>query len=137
MPASGVRTHTTARLEFDRETYTPCTSEELPSFAAKAATIAARSDLVAGRAEELLANAAVVGVVASTMTASATVESERSFTSTDPSAARRTSPQMSEISSCHRRRDRRRPSSIEITQIASTTSAATATIARPGARIAR
>jgi len=55
--------HTTARLEFDRETYTPCTSEELPSFAVKDAMIADRSDLVAGRADEpaVMQDPAVVG----------------------------------------------------------------------------
>jgi hypothetical protein len=84
-----VRRHTTARLEFDRETYTPCTSEELPSLAVKDAIIAARSDLVAGRADEPVANAAVVGVTASTMKASATVESERSVTSMDPNGSGR------------------------------------------------
>ena len=80
MPASGVRTHTTARLEFDRETYTPCTSEELPSLAVKAAMIAARSDLVAGRADELVASALEAGIRASAMTTGATRESERNVT---------------------------------------------------------
>ena len=56
-----MRTHTTARPELDRETYAPCTSEELPSLAVKAAMIAALSDLVAGRAE-LVASAAVADV---------------------------------------------------------------------------
>jgi hypothetical protein len=79
-----VRTHTTARLEFDRETYTPCTSEELPSLAVKDAMIADRSDLVAGRADEPAANAAVAAVTASTMTADARRESERNVTLTDP-----------------------------------------------------
>jgi hypothetical protein len=79
-----VRTHTTARLEFDRETYTPCTSEELPSLAVKDAMIADRSDLVAGRADEPAANAAVAAGTASTMTADATRESERNVTLTDP-----------------------------------------------------
>lgn len=84
MPASGVRTHTTARLEFDRETYAPCTSEELPSLAVKDAMIAERSDLVAGRADEPVASAAVAGVMASTMTADAMREWERNVTLTDP-----------------------------------------------------
>jgi hypothetical protein len=79
-----VRTHTTARLEFDRDTYTPCTSEELPSLAVKDAMIADRSDLVAGRADELAASAAVAAVTASTMTADARRESERNVTLTDP-----------------------------------------------------
>ena len=90
MPASGVRMHTTARLEFDRDTYTPCTSEELPSLAVKDAMIADRSDLVAGRADEPAATAAVVDVMAITMAASAAGESERSVTSMDPSGAGRT-----------------------------------------------
>ena len=72
-----MRTHTTARLEFDRDTYTPCTSEELPSLAVKAAMIAERSDLVAGRADELAASAFAAGVTAITMAASATEEHER------------------------------------------------------------
>jgi len=42
--------HTTARFESDRDTYTPRTSDALPSFAVKEAMIADRSDLVAGRA---------------------------------------------------------------------------------------
>ena len=77
-PASGVRVQTTARLEFDRDTYTPCTSEELPSLTVKAAMIAERSDLVAGRADELLAGALATDVRAIAMTASAGGESERS-----------------------------------------------------------
>jgi hypothetical protein len=80
VPASGVRTHTTARLEFDRDTYTPCTSEALPSLAVNDAMIAERSDLVAGRANEPPANAVVAGVTASAMTAGATRESERNVT---------------------------------------------------------
>jgi hypothetical protein len=80
VPASGVRTHTTARLEFDRETYTPCTSEELPSFAVNDAMIADRSDLVAGRADEPAASADVAGVAANTVIASAVGESERNVT---------------------------------------------------------
>jgi hypothetical protein len=75
-----VRTHTTARLEFDRETYTPCTSEELPSFAVKDAMIAERSVLVAGRAGEPVASADVAGIRAITMTASAAGDSERNVT---------------------------------------------------------
>jgi hypothetical protein len=75
-----VRAHTTARLELDRETYTPCTSEELPSLAVNDAMIAERSDLVAGRAEEPAANAAVAAVTASVMTASTASESERNVT---------------------------------------------------------
>jgi hypothetical protein len=84
-----VRTHTTARLEFDRETYTPCTSEELPSFAVKDAMIADRSDLVAGRADEPVASADVAGVTASTMTvtASAVGESKRNITPIDPNGS--------------------------------------------------
>jgi hypothetical protein len=73
-----VRIHTTARLEFDRETYTPCTSDELPSFATNDAMIAERSDLVAGRADEPAA--AVAGVTTSAMTASTAGESERNVT---------------------------------------------------------
>jgi hypothetical protein len=76
-----VRTHTTARLEFDRETYTPCTSEELPSLAVKAAMIAALSDLVAGRADELVASATVADVNPIAITAStAAGERERNVT---------------------------------------------------------
>jgi hypothetical protein len=81
--------HTTARLAFDRDTYTPCTSEELPSLAVKDAMIADRSDLVGGRAVEPAASAAVVDVMAVTMAAIATVESERRVTSVNPSAAER------------------------------------------------
>jgi hypothetical protein len=81
--------HTTARLGFDRETYTPRTSEELPSLVVKDAMIADRSDLVGPRAVEPAARAAVVDVMAVTMAASATVESERSVMSVDPSAAGR------------------------------------------------
>jgi len=73
-----VRTHTTARLEFDRETYTPCTSEELPSLAVNDAMIAERSDLVAALADEPAA--AVAGDTASAMTAGATRENERNVT---------------------------------------------------------
>lgn len=76
-----------ARLEFDRETYTPCTSEELPSLAVNDAMIAERSDLVAGRADEPAANAAVAAVTASTMTAGATRESERNVTPIDPNGS--------------------------------------------------
>lgn len=77
MPASGVRTHTTARLEFERDTYTPCTSEELPSLAVKDAMIAARSDLVAGLADALAASAIAAGVTVSVTTASAAVRAGR------------------------------------------------------------
>ena len=80
MPASGVRTHTTARFEFDRDTYTPCTSEELPSLAVKDAMIADRSDLVAGLADVLLASVVAVGVTISPMTVSAATRDERNVT---------------------------------------------------------
>jgi hypothetical protein len=89
VPASGVRTHTTARLAFDRETYTPCTSEALPSLAVNDAMIAERSDFLAGRADEPVANAAVVGVTASAITAGTTKESERNVTSMDPNGSGR------------------------------------------------
>ena len=82
-----MRTHTTARLEFDRDTYTPCTSEELPSPAVKEAMMADRSDLVAGRADELLASAAVAGTSVTTMTASAAGESRRNVTPIDSNGA--------------------------------------------------
>jgi len=76
--------HTTARLEFDRDTYTPCTSEELPSFAEKTATIAERSDLVAARPAELLASALAVGAIKiASPTAPATAQGERQRTFTD------------------------------------------------------
>jgi hypothetical protein len=78
MPASGVRTHTTARLEFDRDTYTPCTPEELPSFAVKDFIIADRSDLVAGRADALAPSADAV-ITVSAITASAPRTDERNF----------------------------------------------------------
>jgi hypothetical protein len=82
MPASGVRTHTTARLEFDRDTYTPDTCEELPSLAVKAAMIAERSDLVAGLADgEPLASATVTGVTISAIAATAAVKDERNLMS--------------------------------------------------------
>jgi hypothetical protein len=84
-----VRTHTTERLEFDRDTYTPCTSEELPSFAVKAAMIAERSDLVAGRADELVASAAEADIRAIAMTASAAEDSERNVTPVDASGSGR------------------------------------------------
>jgi len=76
-----VRTHTTARLESERDTYTPCTSEALPSFAVKDAMIAERSDLVAGRTDELAALAAVAGATATTMRTSAAAENRRNVTS--------------------------------------------------------
>jgi len=77
MPASGVRTHTTARLEFERDTYTPRTSEELPSLAVKDAMIAARSDLVAGLADALPASAVAVAITVSAMAASTAMKAER------------------------------------------------------------
>jgi hypothetical protein len=77
-----VRAHTTARLEFDRDTYTPCTSEELPSLAVKDAMMADRSDLVAGRADELLARAVLAGTTVTTIAASAAKERERTVTAT-------------------------------------------------------
>ena len=55
---------------FDRDTYTPRTSEELPSPAVKAAMIAERSDLVAGRADEPAASAGPAATAATAMTAS-------------------------------------------------------------------
>ncbi len=80
MPASGVRVQTTARLESDRDTYTPLTSAELPSLAVKAATIAERSDLVAGRADELAASVVAAFATDSAATASTAHEGERSVT---------------------------------------------------------
>jgi hypothetical protein len=73
MPASGVRTHTTARLEFDRDTYTPCTPVELPSLAVNDFMIAVRSDRVAGLADELAAGTASAAVRVNATTASATI----------------------------------------------------------------
>ena len=84
MPASGVWTHTTESPVFDRETYTPCTPEELPSFATKAFMIAARSDRVAGLADELLATAAAAAVNVSAVTASVAM-TERKGTAPDRS----------------------------------------------------
>jgi hypothetical protein len=78
-PASGVRSHTTARLEFDRDTYTPCTPEELPSLAVKDFMIADRSDLVAGLADELPATALAASANVSAMTASPAMK-ERNVT---------------------------------------------------------
>ena len=75
-----MRTHTTARLEFDRETYTLWTSDELPSLAVKAAMIAALSDLVAGRANELVASATVADANVVAITASAAGERELNVT---------------------------------------------------------
>jgi len=49
-------------------------------LAVKDAMIAERSDLVAGRADEPAANAAIAGVTASAMTTGATRESERNVT---------------------------------------------------------
>ncbi len=77
-----MRSHTTARLEFDRDTYTPFTAEELPSLAMKDFMIAARSDLVAGLADELPASALAARVDASTTTASAAINDERTITPT-------------------------------------------------------
>ena len=67
-------------MELDRETYTPCTSEELPSLAVKAATIAALSDLVAGRADELVASATVADVNTIATASTAVGEPERNVT---------------------------------------------------------
>jgi len=72
-----VRTQTTARLESERETYTPWTPAELPSLAFRAATIAERSDLVAGRAYEPPASATLAAVTASAIAAIAERRSER------------------------------------------------------------
>jgi hypothetical protein len=82
MPASGVRTQTTARLEFARDTYTPRTPEELPSLAVKDAMIAALSDRVAGLADGLPASAVAAGVAVSDMTASAVANDPRNVTPT-------------------------------------------------------
>jgi hypothetical protein len=87
-----VRTHTTARLEFDRDTYTPCTSEELPSLALKEAMIADRSDLVAGRADEPVASAVAGGMAANTTRASVAGEGERNVTPVDPNGHRTVVP---------------------------------------------
>ena len=63
-----------------RDTYTPCTSDELPSFAVKAAMIAERSALVAGRAYELDASAPATGTSAVSMQTTTTGASERGVT---------------------------------------------------------
>jgi hypothetical protein len=101
-----VRAHTTARLEFDRDTYTPCTSEELPSLAVKAATIAERSDLLAGRAPDPAASALPTGVTASIVNESAASDIERIVTLMNANGRRRAQSQMREISFDHRRLDR-------------------------------
>jgi hypothetical protein len=101
-----VRTHTTARLEFDRDTYTPCTSEELPSLAVKAATIAERSDLLAGRAPDPDASALLTGVTASIVAESAASDIERIVTLMNANGRRRAPSHMREISFDHRRLDR-------------------------------
>ena len=67
-------------LEFDRDTYTPLTAEELPSLAVKDLMIAARSALVAGLADELAASARAARVDTSTTTMIATVNDERTIT---------------------------------------------------------
>jgi hypothetical protein len=84
MPASGVWTHTTERLVFDRDTNTPCTPAELPSLATRALMIAARSERVAGLADELLATAAAAAVNVSAVTATVAMN-ERSVTTPDRS----------------------------------------------------
>ena len=74
------------------DTYTPCTSEELPSLAVKDVMTADRSALVAGRAEETAANTAVTGVTAITMSAEtmrAAGTSELSINAIDGNGPRR------------------------------------------------
>ena len=85
---------------FDRETYTPCTPEELPSFATKAFMIAARSDRVAGLADELLATAAAAAVSVSAVTARVAAN-ERKVTAPNrsPTAWERTRDERSLIDS--------------------------------------
>ena len=95
--------------------------------------IAARSDLVAALADELPATALAAGVDASTMTAIATVNDERTVTPTIVASTewRRIRDERSLIRSPHR--DRRRAIASETKQTPSADSAATATISSPGA----
>ncbi len=73
-----MRTQTTARLESERETYTPWTPAELPSLAFRAARIAERSDLMAGRAYEPPASATLAAVTPSAIAAIAAIAERRS-----------------------------------------------------------
>jgi len=74
-----VRSQTTARDEFDRDTYTPSTPDALPSLAMRDLMIAARSDLVADLASELAAPALAASANAITVAASVPVSDERAI----------------------------------------------------------